>query len=930
MSTSTQRLDADGFGEFFSQVHGVEPWPWQQRLVSHVIEAGAFPPIIEAPASAGKTAVIDIALFALAARPDAMPRRIAFASDQRTVADCALTHVSRLRAALGDPDANSATKDVAYIFHGLSGGTPLNGSDADGRFGGSWPDRPDVPWVTVSTVDALSSALLMRAGGGTHPRMRPVRAGLAANDCLVVLNDVSLASAFAGTLEAVAACGGSKPLDRRFEIVRLQSTARADKQGPADKFGLDSTDRANPALAQIIDAPKTIQTRRIKWVDAHRDVPPAVRDLFDGLDDHERCVGVVVNSIRTARHTSELLVGTLGADWEVHLVTGRMRPLDAGAAVARVSGLVDPARDHGTGKRTVVVATQSIETGSDFSFDALISEVAPIPSLRQRLGRLDRRGQLAARNATPARAWVLGPEAPSEAHGFADHPVYGTSAASTWEELKRRTRHGREPLTITPADADDFPAEAHPERLRAPLLLPSHLDAWRQTNPAPVVDPPVEPFAHGVSGDRRTYRPSDVQIMWRHDRSRAALNAVPPRAAEQISVPYAAAVAWLGSAASARVEVGVADAGQPATWANVMGLIEESAVADSQWCRWRGHDTAPESVRIDEIQPGDLLIVDPSRGGLSQGSWDPHAATEVADLGDAAQTESGERFTLRLDSRLWPCSMPEPPSPSPDIEADRTRIVGWLEQAADHEGASDRIRTAANRLAAEHSMHRIGDAYYVLCNTTGLDAADMDGSDQANAATGVAVTLADHLDGVGDRARAYAERLGFSRALVDDIELAARLHDVGKADPQYQRALLGGDDVALAMLDTPLAKSPPGVRPDPAAWPPIRHEFVSVLLAEASDQIAAAHDPDLVLHLIGSHHGGGRALPMLRTDPDPREVHYGTLSASTADADAAMPDRMVARFAKLHRLYGPFGLAWIESVLRLADHQQSAAEQRAP
>ena len=472
---------------------------------------------------------------------------------------------------------------------------------------------------------------------------------------LVVLNSVSLSRAFAETLEAVAACGSSEPLDRRFGAVRLEATPSRDSEEPDSRFTLDEADYANPALAQIIDAPKTIQTQRIKWVDAHRDIPPAVRGLFDGLDDHERCVGVVVNSISTARHTSEFLSRTLGVDWEVHLLTGRMRPIDAEAAVARIRGLVDPAREHGTGKRNVIVATQSIETGSDFSFDALISEIAPMSSLRQRLGRLDRRGQLAARTGTLARAWVLGPEAPSETGGFNDHPIYGTSVAATWEELKRRTRHGKESMKVTLADSDDFPAETHPERLHAPTTAAIPPRRVAPTNPAPIVDPPVEPFLHGITGDRQSFRPSDVRIMWRYDRSHAALNAVPARPPEQIAVPYAAAVAWLGSPTSSRVEVSVADAGQPATWANPVRPPDEPSDTDADWCRWRGHDTEPETICIDEIRPGDLLVVDPSRGGLSQCSWDPHSTEPVTDLGDASQTGSGERATLRLDPRLWPC-----------------------------------------------------------------------------------------------------------------------------------------------------------------------------------------------------------------------------------------------------------------------------------
>ena len=273
--------------------------------------------------------------------------------------------------------------------------------------------------------------------------------------------------------------------------------------------------------------------------------------------------------------------------------------------------------------------------------------------------------------------------------------------------------------------------------------------------------------------------------------------------------------------------------------------------------------------------------------------------------------------------------MPTPPSPSPDADDAQPDIEDWLSALASSEGAPEWACAAANRLVGGFLMRRIGvdkNAYYALCNTAGSDVGDMDGSDHANSVTGTATTLSDHLDGVARRARTYAERVGLSRELCDDIAIAARLHDIGKADPQFQAQLLGGDDFALLTTDTPLAKSPPGVRPDPDGWPAIRHEFISVLMAEGSDRVAAAHDPDLVLHLIGSHHGGGRALPLLRPDRSPRDVHYGSLSASTTDADAALADRMVARFERLNHRYGPYGLAWFETVLRLADHQQSAAE----
>ena len=60
------RLTAADFAEFFTSVHGRAPFPWQWRLCATVLKTG-WPRLLMLPTASGKTAVMDVAVFALAA-----------------------------------------------------------------------------------------------------------------------------------------------------------------------------------------------------------------------------------------------------------------------------------------------------------------------------------------------------------------------------------------------------------------------------------------------------------------------------------------------------------------------------------------------------------------------------------------------------------------------------------------------------------------------------------------------------------------------------------------------------------------------------------------------------------------------------------------------------------------------------------------------
>ena len=100
--------------------------------------------------------------------------------------------------------------------------------------------------------------------------------------------------------------------------------------------------------------------------------------------------------------------------------------------------------------------------------------------------------------------------------------------------------------------------------------------------------------------------------------------------------------------------------------------------------------------------------------------------------------------------------------------------------------------------------------------------------------------------------------------------------------------------------------------------------------------LAAAHDSDLVLWLVGTHHGRGRPAFVPISDPNPPfyRVDYkatiagecivfsGPVRHGLHEPTSGWPDR----FFRLIDRYGHWGLAYLEALVRLSDARRSRAE----
>ena len=174
---------------------------------------------------------------------------------------------------------------------------------------------------------------------------------------------------------------------------------------------------------------------------------------------------------------------------------------------------------------------------------------------------------------------------------------------------------------------------------------------------------------------------------------------------------------------------------------------------------------------------------------------------------------------------------------------------------------------------------------------------------------------------------------------METVAAAGALHDTGKADPRFQALLRGGNPWAQGEL---LAKSediPQGLTAylrarKMSGYPEGgRHELLSVRLAESAPEtmFKNSESRNLALHLIESHHGHCRPFAPVVEDSDPLEVQIvqngARLHASTRTRLERLDSGVADRFWRLTRRYGWWGLAWLESILRLADHRQSEHEE---
>jgi CRISPR-associated endonuclease/helicase Cas3 len=951
-------LQPTHFADFFKELYEYDPFPWQMRLAQRVCE-GNWPKCIALPTAAGKTACINIAVFALAyqsslsAAERTAPRRIFFVVDRRIVVDQAYLHAEQLAKKLKDA-TKGIVQEVAEALRKVGDSDrPLDYYALRGGMyrESTWVRSPLQPTVLTSTVDQVGSRLLFR-GYGVSDSLKPIHAGLVGNDSLILLDEAHCAKPFEQTVSAVSKyrCWADQPLQSPFTFVSMTATP-AGSIAASDIERDNEDDHNDKTLGPRIKTSKPtrlhVATKATgkKW---RSELVKALTKHAQSLQEEGfRAIGIIVNRVATARETA----AELRHDGvEVILLTGRMRPMDRDDILKQLEPLFSGSSGE-LNKPTFVVATQCLEVGADLDFHALVTECASLDALRQRFGRLNR---VAARSEAKAVVVVRGDQIQPTDDISKQDPVYGNSLANTWQWLKD---HASDDLfdfgvaavrnkteTMTP----DELAELSKPTTDAAVLLPAHLDLWCQTYPIPMPDPDPSVFLHGPTSGT-----PDVQVVFRADliwnldhdiaeNERQWIDVVsicPPSSSEALPVRLDLFKRWLSGENKADDSSDVeGDAS-----------IDEvgSNTCERRALRWKGPGDKKTGVigTSEQVMPGDLYVLQiTSDADLSSLGDFPEGLP--TDQGDEAFQRARDRVVLRL-TPLVHKGLPTFQGIANDDEVAVNEAVAAAIESLKTD-PRELIRDAAETLAKKNNCYRPKPhpfGGYLIIGRKRLHRFDptfIEADESFESASDQPVLLVEHCRDVAACARRFADSVGLPKELVDVIELAGRLHDCGKADPRFQVWLHQGNRRRAELFPHLLAKS---IVPMPsrfdreiarqrAGYPKnSRHELLSVRLAESdsvlpTDRIAC----ELSLHLIASHHGCCRPFAPVVNDFNPVDVSFAgadcTLMASSATALERLDSGVAERFWKLTRQFGWWGLPWLESLLRLADW--SASEMPSP
>ena len=755
----TKALSADlrpqarekSFRSFFdTATGGLQPYRWQIQVA-----LDGLPDVLPIPTGLGKTEAVLAWAWRRFVVAEPEPQHLVVCLPMRSLVT---QTVQRLKTYFGALKANKPEINIAV--HQLMGGAIED----------DWAGQPDRPWVLVGTQDQLLSRALNR--GYAMSRFEwPVHFGLLNNDCRWLIDEVQLMGPGLWT---------TSQLDwmRRTRFPSLKPCRTTWMSATVGTSFLSTADRTHanldrPSAEQVAFEGKLaaaleddeglawwrVAKRPVEWWQPAASagkkrgakVRGAAKPTTSATPD---AIATAVLDKHVAGTLSLVICNTVGMAREVFrelssvdhkvLLTSRFRRQDRARheerlltfEINRKAGAL-PKDDPGL----ICVSTQVIEAGVDISAHCLWTELAPWPSMLQRLGRLNRKG-----DDQEALAWVW--ETTKEGNKKVER--IGPYESADIERAKKLL------VTFVPLSAQKPFAQAIAE-----------LDASKKEEVDKALQPKLSPLpraldVHGLFSTERdvhggftdisvfvrgTDPDVDVTVFWRDWPGDN-----PPRG-DDLDGPL----------------LEPAQEGCPVPCVRIQEMLKK--YKGKAWL-WEDEQGRWERVNHWDLCPGMLVMLKRDVGGYDAAEgWTGDKSTVLTEV-----PRAGRGATLRDDA--------------------------WTE-------------------------------------------------------AGYWSRLEDHLKDARSVAEKLCTALSLSGQVRNAIVEAAGLHDLGKAHPQWQAAL-PRTELPPSLAGALLAKTPRGSRP---FRPGLRHEVASALAMwrKYLDSDTKPY-PALAVYLAATHHGKARTV----------------------------------------------------------------------
>ncbi|MEW4529961.1 type I-U CRISPR-associated helicase/endonuclease Cas3 [Maioricimonas sp. JC845] len=918
------------FSEALGLKENESPFPWQERLLDRFVEGIGTQTSLDIPTGLGKTSVIAAWLVARS-QGAALPRRLVYVVDRRAVVDQATREAERLRAWLDD------TPDVKTQL-GLTNSqslpiSTLRGQHVDNR---EWLDDPSVPAIIVGTVDMIGSRLLFE-GYGISRKMRSYHAGLLGTDTLLVLDEAHLVPPFEMMLQTLATqddvFGSDSKLDDLIPRLKLLSLSATGRSAGGEVLRLTDADQSHCIARRRLEATKRLSFRES---DGSKSLPELLAEEAWSLAEqgrlpvrvivfsHHRDVAQKAKEAIEKRARGDKKQGVAPVRAQTGLLVGARRVHEREQARTWLETYGFLAGSGNVSRHpTFLFATSAGEVGVDLDADHMVCDLVQWERMVQRLGRVNRRGDGRAsvrvivewiaptQKQTKAIAKPTSDRNQSEA---ADARKYADAVNDARRDPKHKMNVFRAPLCCLPSQGDAYDASPgairhlklradEDEQLQAAIQAATSVPPLRPALTRPVVDawsmtslekhtgrPMVAPWLRGWVDDE-----PQTTVIWRRylpvrENSSATENKrkadateffehAPPHLSEMLEAQSQQVSDWLTKRAKAtlktpnespaEIEDGAAHA-NPLTRDSVVAIVLGRALEVVNMLKLRDLDVKGDDKKaLQGVISNGTLVVDERFGGLStSGLLDDKAHFDDQLTGDDAAWEATGFRVRRSDDGL----------PSQD-ERWRTSLK-FVSRTTDEGEPLEWLLVEKQQALPT--------------------------SEDARAIARTEQPLSTHQQSAEREAGRIASRLDLPREYTRMLTIAARLHDEGKRSARWQNAFSAPQD------GRPYAKTEGPVKA--RLLDGYRHEFGSlpIMMEDREFQTLSPDLQELALHLVAAHHGFAR--PVIRTS--------GCEDAPPSALEGRARD-VALRFARLQQRWGPWGLAWWESLLRAADQRVS-------